>query len=92
MTVVVLTPRASNANLKKNAWLIGNKNLISYEKQNGINDELNNCLKIAVVCTVNLYRRELQSKQGQNCTTHGPFQLCYTAVKSGPLKQETQDE
>jgi hypothetical protein len=64
-------------------WLEYNNN----NNNNNNNNEEEQALLITCV-----YHRKLQRRQKQNYTIHWPFQLCYTVVKIGPLKQQTQEE
>jgi hypothetical protein len=57
-----------------------------------IDRKLNKYLYTTDVINEVLDYRKPYSKQNQNYTIHWPLQLCYTVVKSGTLKQETQEE
>jgi hypothetical protein len=54
-------------------------------------NKLSNYLKITGIIKC-LDQRKPQSKSESNYTVHYLFQVCYTAVKIGPLKQEMQQE
>jgi hypothetical protein len=57
-----------------------------------VDNKLSNSLKITGVKNNTLDRRKLSRKQEENCTADWPLQLCYTVVKTGPLKEETPEE
>jgi hypothetical protein len=67
-------------------------NFISYEKHVDTDNKLNNYLKITGII-YNMFRKQKilkKTKYKQYNIIHWPFQLFYTVVKTGPLKQETQ--
>jgi hypothetical protein len=62
-------------------------NMISHEKELGIDDKLHNCLKITGIIN-NVFRPQKPlRKQEYNYTIHWPSMFCYMAVKLGLLKQ-----
>jgi hypothetical protein len=66
--------------------------LTSYEKEVEIDKKLNKYLKITGIIN-NVFRPQRTSKKTR-IKLHNTiaFQLCYTALKFGPLKQETQED
>jgi hypothetical protein len=63
--------------------------LISYEKEVDIDYKLNNYLNITGIINSMFGAQKILKKTRIKYTSHQPFELCYTVVKIGPLKQET---
>jgi hypothetical protein len=66
--------------------------LISYENEMDIDNKLNKYLKITGIINNVFKPKKTLMKTRKNYTIHQLFQLCYMAVKIGPLKQEMQEE